>query len=50
MGHGTLLLIFGLGLVFMNEKLKGTAAEPLLMARYIAYYDGFLRYFQWSNL
>lgn len=45
MGHGTLLLIFGLGLVFMNEKLKGTAAEPLLMARYILTMMGFFAIF-----
>lgn len=45
MGHGTLLLIFGLGLVFGNDKLKGTAAEPLLMARYILTMMGFFAIF-----
>jgi V-type H+-transporting ATPase subunit a len=29
MGHGTLLLIFGLGLVFGADKLKGGPMEAL---------------------
>ncbi len=56
MGHGTLLLIFGLILTFGNEKLKGTAIEPLLMARYLivmmgffAIYNGFI-YNEWFSM
>jgi V-type H+-transporting ATPase subunit a len=35
MGHGSLLFIFGLILVFGADKLKGTLMEPMLMGRYM---------------
>lgn len=56
MGHGTLLFIFGLILVFGNEKFKGTALEALGMARYLILLMGFfaiyngLIYNEWFSM
>jgi V-type H+-transporting ATPase subunit a len=45
MGHGTLLFIFGLGLVFGADKLKGGPLEALAMARYLIALMGFFAIF-----
>ena len=41
LGHGTLLFLFGLILIFANDAMKGTALEALCMARYLIALMGF---------
>jgi V-type H+-transporting ATPase subunit a len=45
LGHGTLLFIAGLMLIFANDKMKGTSMEALGMGRYIITMMGFFAMF-----
>lgn len=40
-GHGGLLMLFGLFLVLFNNKLKGTAFEGFAFTRYFVFFMGF---------
>ena len=40
MGHGLLLFLAGLGLMFANDKLKGTAMEAIGQIRYLVFLMG----------
>jgi V-type H+-transporting ATPase subunit a len=41
MGHGLILLIVGLSLVFFNDNLKGGSMDTVLKARYLLLLMGF---------